>query len=163
MSKENISYETSNVEEGRGGGGPPLVRADQVELRDERVDELLRVVAPAVLALHLGPAGVWLGRPGAAVLLEDLGPVDLVHPAPAVQPQVAVLPLQRGPQVESLGPVQLRGDLVEVRLTAPVVGLVGEEHLQGKLVSKQTGLLSVQGSPFAFLCEPQTSSEPVWF
>ena len=69
LSKQNVSYETADIEEGCGGGGPPLVGADEVELGDQRVDELLRVVAPAVLAVNLGPTGVGLGGPGPSVLL----------------------------------------------------------------------------------------------
>ena len=76
--------------------------------------------------------GLWDHYVSGGLCLVDCGPVDLVHPAPAVQSQVAVLPLQGGAQVEALGPVELRGQLVEVWLAAPVVGLVGQEHLQGK-------------------------------
>ena len=70
LSEENISDETSNIEESRGGWGPPLVSADEVQLGDEGVDELRGVISPAVLAVHHLPAAVWLLRPQSAIHLD---------------------------------------------------------------------------------------------
>ena len=86
--------------------------ADEVELGDERVDKLLCVVAPTILAINHWPAGVGVLGPRPSVILVNVRPVDLVHRTPAVQPQVAILFLQGRPQVKSLSPVKLGGDLV---------------------------------------------------
>ena len=67
--------------------------------------------------------------------LSDVCPVDLVHGAPAVQLELPVLPLQGGPEVEPLCPVQFWFKLIQTRLGAPVIGLVWEENLKRKRVT----------------------------
>ena len=67
--------------------------------------------------------------------LEEVWPADIVHGAPGVEPVVAILALQGRPQVNSLGPVKVRSDILQLGLVAPVLGLRREENLSHGLVS----------------------------
>ena len=67
--------------------------------------------------------------------LEEVWPADIVHGAPGVEPVVAILALQGRAQVNSLGPVKVRSDILQLGLVAPVLGLRREENLSHGLVS----------------------------
>ena len=67
--------------------------------------------------------------------LEQVGPADVVHGAPGVEPVVAVLPLEGRAKVNSLGPVEVRSDILQLGLVTPVLGLSREENLNQRLES----------------------------
>ena len=67
--------------------------------------------------------------------LEQVGPADVVHGAPGVEPVVAILPLQGRAKVNSLGPVEVRSHILELRLVTPVFGLSREKNLSHRLGS----------------------------
>lgn len=67
--------------------------------------------------------------PHPTIFLEEVWPADIVHGAPGVEPVVAILALQGRAQVNSLGPVKVRSDILQLGLVAPVLGLRREENL----------------------------------
>ena len=69
--------------------------------------------------------------------LEKVGPADIVHGAPGVEPVVAILALQGRAQVDSLGPVKVRSYILQLWLVAPVFGLRRQENLSQRLVSEK--------------------------
>ena len=70
MSKDNVANEAANIEEGSGGGRPPGVSADQVQLRDQGVHKLAGVICPAMATVNNVPAGVRVFRPLSSIALD---------------------------------------------------------------------------------------------
>ena len=62
--------------------------------------------------------------------LEYFWPADVVHGALGVESEVALLPDEGRGQVQPLGEVEVRRELLQLRVGAPVPGLVAQEHLR---------------------------------
>ena len=69
--------------------------------------------------------------------LQYFCPADVVHGALGVESEVALLPDEGRGQVQPLGEVEVRRQLLQLRVGAPVPGLVAQEHLRSSRDSQR--------------------------